>query len=357
MRKRKKAVIIIGVLVFALVGLRIYLPHWLTGYINTTLNEVEGYTGSISGVDISLIQGLYTIHDLRIEQETGDSPVPFIAADHLDFSIEWRALLNGRVVGEIDAYNPNLNFVLEDGAETENAQTGTEVDWTKPIKKLMPLTINRFGINDGKVSYRDFKSNPPIDIYIHQLQAEATNLSNVTNAQNPLPSELSAQGVSVGGGALAIKGRLNVLQQIPDMDYELTFEEADLSAFNDLARAYAFVDVERGNLSIYNELAVQNGEIQGYVKPVITDLKMIKLSEDIQQPVQMLWEGVAGVLTEIFENQPQDQFATKAPLSGNLEEVETQVWPTIFGIVKNAFFKAVTRKVEGSVDFNSLAAA
>ena len=55
---------------------------------------------------------------------------------------------------------------------------GEDVDWTKPIKELMPLQINRLEINNGSIFFYDFTTKPKVDIHVDSLQLLATNLNN-----------------------------------------------------------------------------------------------------------------------------------------------------------------------------------
>ena len=57
----KKSIIIILAILLALMGLRIYLPFWVTGFVNDVLADIPGYQGSIKGVDINLYRGAYKI--------------------------------------------------------------------------------------------------------------------------------------------------------------------------------------------------------------------------------------------------------------------------------------------------------
>ena len=181
----------------------------------------------------------------------------------------------------------------------------------------------------------------------------ATNLGNVKDEAVKLPSTLKATGTSLGGGLLDIDAKLNVLKKIPDIDLDLQFENVDVVALNDFIRAYAKVDAEKGIFSLYSELAIDNGEITGYVKPIIEDLQIIDWSKEEESFIKKAWETIVGGIVEIFKNQPEDQLATKVPLAGNVNNLEAGVWPTVWNIFKNAFIEALSKQVEGSVEIET----
>ena len=345
---------IIIIVVVVLVGARIYLPYWVTDYVNKVLDDVPGYSGSIDDVDIHLYRGAYRIHKLKMVKTDEEIPVPFLDINYIDLSVQWDALFDGSLVGEIELYQPVVNFVLAISDTTQAEQAGGEADWTKPIKDLMPLSVNKFSVVHGKLTYRDYTSEPNVNISLDSLQLLAKNLSNVTNDDKALPSPIYATATSIGGGKLELKANANLLKAIPDFDANAKFEGVSLPALNDFTEAYAELDFERGTFNLYSEMAVSDGKLTGYIKPVLTDIKLIDFSKDKKKPLQMIWEGIAGFVIEIFENQPKDQFATRVPLKGDLNEIKTSLWPTLGNMLKNAFIQAFQKKTDDSVDFEDI---
>jgi len=149
----KKRWIIILSIIAVLVALRLILPFAITKYVNKTLDNIPGYKGSIEDVDLNLYRGAYVIEKVELNKLEGEVPRPFVKIDSIDLSVEWEALFDGSIVGEVILRNPELNFVVGPGDSTQ--QDGTEADWTKPLQELMPLKINRFEITDGRVTYLD----------------------------------------------------------------------------------------------------------------------------------------------------------------------------------------------------------
>src|SRR6478609_1204104 len=201
----KKKYIIIGSLVVLLIVARLMLPFFVTRFVNNVLADIPGYTGSISDVDIHLIRGAYVIRDLKLFKVEGAKKIPFIDIPTTDLSVEWRAIFKGSVVGEVVFSNPKLNFIggdAKDASGKTTNQTGEDVDWTVPIKRLMPLQINRFEIENGSVFFYDFTTKPEVDIHLKQLHLLATNLNNADKQTVALPSKVTATAISIGNGQL-----------------------------------------------------------------------------------------------------------------------------------------------------------
>lgn len=330
-------------LIVALIGGRLYLPYWVTDYVNRKIEALDGYSGSVKDIDIHLWRGAYQIHDLDIYKTNGGLKTPFVAAKTIDFSIEWRALLKGTIVSEVDIETIALTFA--------KSQTGKEADWTRFIDDLTPFDVNRLGIHGGKVSYVDPAAKPKVNLYIDAIQAEVTNLRNVDKKNVALPSDLRIQGHSIGDGKLAITGKGNILRKIPDFDLDIKLENASLTALNDYTRDSIGIDFTSGTIGVYSELAAANGNVTGYVKPIITRMQLLDANDKDVTPWRFVWEALVSAFMEIFKNQAQDQFALRVPIEGHFDNPHSNMWAGFWSIFRNAFVQAFPRKTDGSIDF------
>src|SRR3954469_8779048 len=102
---------LIIVLAVAFIVVHTYLAIWVRDYVNRKLSEIPGYRGHVAAVTLHLWRGAYQVHHVDIKKTDGDVPVPFFTAPLVDLSVEWAALFNGALVGEIYFNQPELNFV------------------------------------------------------------------------------------------------------------------------------------------------------------------------------------------------------------------------------------------------------
>jgi hypothetical protein len=344
---------IVVIVVVALVAIRLAMPYFITKYVNKVLSEMEGYTGSIDGVDLWLIRGAYQIHELDIYSVKENIQSPFFLVDTIDISVEWKALFDGSIVSEITFLRPELNFILN--PETNQVEAGEENDWTRTVKDLTPLKINKLTVVDGKVAYVDNSSSPKIDLYFHQLQMVAENLTNAKDIGDSLPSPVVAHSTSIGGGDFDLKMKINVLKQVPDFDLNAKLENVEIPALNDFLDAYAKVDAEAGTFNLYTEVALIDSHLTGYVKPVAKDLKLLDWSEEAEDEgfFRKVWEGVASLGKEALENPKEDQVASKVPIEGHIDAVGSAVWPAILSLLKNAFLKPLQNNIDQTIQVNS----
>ncbi len=346
----KKRYIILILLIILLIGIRIALPFIVKNVINKKLSNMEGYRGGVEDVDLALYRGAYVFDSLHIVKMDDSIPVPFVAIRKVDISIHWKALFKGKIVGEFIFTRPEINFAVSnnDGGEKE-VQDGSGVDWVAQIKDLIPLQINRVEIVDGTVNYRDFTTRPKVDITLTHLDVLITNLSNIEDKTKKMPSTLVASANTFGKGSLSIDGRMNVLKSLPDADINLKLENVQLADLNDFLNAYARFDAEKGVFNLYTEVLIDNGNIDGYVKPILQDVKILDWDEEDKSFLGKIWEAIAGGVVKIFSNPPKDQFASEVPLSGDLNNLDTGVFPALLNILKNAFVEAFSKELEHSV--------
>ena len=114
---------------------------------------------------------------------------------------------------------------------------------------------------------------------------------------------------------------------------------------NDLWRAYGGFDMERGTFGFYSELQVREGQVDGYVKPIFRDLKIMSPDEKKRLP-EKIYEGIVAGAGKILTNPPRDQIATKTDLSGPLENPQASILQITGNLVRNAFFKAILPGLE-----------
>lgn len=346
----KRSYKIIGTIVLVLIVVRMLLPGIVTRYVNNTLNNLEGYHGSVSNIDLALYRGAYTIDSLYIYQD-GNEDVPLFGSQSIDLSLQWSALLDGKVVGEVAFFTPQLNFVDTEAEEGDAPQYGQDVDWTEPLKDLLPIQINQLEAHNGQVFFKNFQSQPKVDLYLNALELSATDLSNAGTAANVLPSHFTLSARSIGDGKLTIEGDMNVLKEVPDIDIDFKFEEVALPALNDFLAAYANVDAAAGTFNLYSEIVLDDSELNGYVKPILTGIKLLDESDRDKRFLDKVWQGFAGTVAELLENQRKDQFAIQVPVNGKLEDPAAKIVPGLWSIFSNAFVKAFAKAPNGTVSF------
>ncbi|MEH6408226.1 MAG: DUF748 domain-containing protein [Leeuwenhoekiella sp.] len=347
---KKKRYIVPLIILIVLIIFRIMLPTIVKNYVNKVLADIPGYYGQVKDIDIALYRGAYVIDGMYLNKVHAKTQVPFLNFPKTDISIEWKSIFKGKIVSEIQMYSPEVTYIFEDqeapasGAEGEADAS----DWTKALTDIVPIDINHFEVHDGKLGFVKLQTEPDIDLYMDKLELTADNLRNVVEEKQNLPSPIRATAVSIGQGQFKLDGGINLIKEIPDMDMNFSLENADITALNDLTQAYAGIDFKEGNAAVYGELAIADGYLKGYIKPMLKNSKLISKEDSV---LEVIWEGFVGMFKFILKNQGTDTLATVVPLEGNLNNVEAGIFPTIINIFENAWISAFKGEIDEDIDF------
>jgi hypothetical protein len=113
-------------------------------------------------------------------------------------------------------------------------------------------------------------------------------------------------------------------------------------AMNDLFRAYGNFDVTAGRFSLYTELDIHDRRIDGYLKPFFADMKVYDRRQDAGKGVlHQIYEGLVGGVARLLENPPRDAVATKATVSGPIDNPNIGTLQMVLRLIQNAFFRAI----------------
>ena len=328
-------------LVLLLIAARLALPFIVKSWMNQRLSELEHYSGHVDDVDIALWRGAYQLRDVRLVQLDSAIDEPLLAVPLLDIQIRWQALIDGTLVVRIRAEQPHLSFGA--GHRDRAAQTGEGVDWTALFEQLTPFRIDRLEIASGQIHYYDLHSKPKVDVHLDEVQALLTNLTNASDRSGRRVAVLQLEALAMAQSKLSLDLSIDPFAEQPDFSLKLKLLGLDVVRLRDAMRAYTPFDPAGGKLDLIVEATGRDGGVEGYVKPLFSDLKLVDWQRELateRNPLQLLVSAVGSLLNLVFQNQPKDQLATRIPFSGRLDEPNVAVLATLGNVLRNAFIKA-----------------
>jgi hypothetical protein len=346
---KSRIIKILVVIIILLAIVRIALPHVLLYYANKSLSNMKGYHGHIEDIDLALYRGAYKIDSIYLNKvdSVSKNETPFFSSDHIDLSIEWKAIFHGSIVGELVFESPTLIFTKEK-VEPSTLKKDS-ADFKDLLNGFMPLQVNRFEINQGMIRYADQGSTPPVDIAMTNVHALAQNLRNSYDSTVLLPAKVNATA-SVYGGVLSFNMKLNPLADQATFDLNTELTDTNLIELNEFFQAYAKVDVNNGVFGMYAEAAAKDGKFTGYVKPIIKDLDILGKEDRDDNIFRKMWEGFVGAVGQVFKNQSKDQVATKVSFQGDFDNPNTDVLSAVFNVLRNAFIQALQPAIDNEIN-------
>ena len=339
-------------LVLGGVAARAALPSYLRSYVNHTLDQSPDFDGQIGEIEVHLWRGAYTIFDLKIVKTQHAVPSPFFESPRVDFSLDWRALLKGAARGKMVLDRPRLNFVH--GPTEEQTQTGAHQPWIKIIDDLYPFRIDRAEVIDGEIHFQAFHTQAPVDVFLSNVRGSITNLTNIEDKLDPLVAEVKAKGTAMGSGDFDFEMSFDPQSHRPNFTLAARVLRLDVTQLNSLTRGYGDFDFERGRFDLAIELNTKDGMVTGYAKPLFRDLKVLSLQRDSEDPLQLFWEALVGLVSEIFKNWDRDQFGTRFAIAGYVDNPRTNILEVVGNVLRNAFIRAYLPRLEQreSYDFD-----
>lgn len=347
----KKYTRVLAILAFVLLGARLLLPYGVKKYVLRTLNKIPDTHVEIADIDIALIRGAYKIQGLNVRK--GAPPALSFSSRNIDLSVQWKALFEGALVGEIYVFEPVLEFVggQNKKAEPPAKEKARVID---RIKELFPLEINRFEVVDGNIRFNNPKATPPVNLYIRAFNITATNLTNSRDLSDTLVATINGQGTVMSHGFLGFGLKLDPFQKQPTFQLDFKLENIRADELNDFMVHYAGMNFESGNLGVYIEAAAKGGAVTGYVKPIFKDLKIMGDKRKELTVGQKIKEFFAELASKIIKNREKKTIATRIEFEGKFDDPEMTVWGAIREALRHAFVQALLPNIEDRISLEDV---
>jgi hypothetical protein len=332
--RRKALVLGISLLLFVLIFVQFFLSFFVQQIVNHKLNRIGDYHGHADRVFVNLWRGAYSIHGLDLQKVTGEVPVPFFKAKRIDFNVQWKALIHGSIVGDVEFFTPEINLVRDvepgkDKVETPKAES------KDVVQELSPLKIDRIQIHEGSLHFKDFTKQPKVDVYLSRINGEAKNLTNSRELSKTLMGTIDMHGQVMDNGRFDFYLVLNPFSKVP------TFETRTRAIFslpevNNFLEHYLAVEAEGGTLDIYIEGAAAEGKFKGYIKPFLQHDNAFKITDKNKSALDTVKGAVVKSATMLFKNPEKQDNATKVDFEGSFKSPDIKQFEALLNFFRNA---------------------
>jgi hypothetical protein len=226
---------------------------WLRQRVEAGMNQrLTGYTARVGGLSLHPIGLSVTLRDVVMTQDAHPDP-PVLSIPRLDASVQWRAIVFGRVVANFTLDRPVVHADLEH--LRREARDPTPLDqhgWQQALEAVYPFRINELRIVEGSVTYLDAPKARPLTLT--RLNAKAGNIRNVWSAARVYPSTIEATAVVFERGRLALDGHADFLAEpFPGVKSHVVLENVPLDAARP-ALAHYNLQVAAGTFGAEGEL-------------------------------------------------------------------------------------------------------
>jgi hypothetical protein len=232
-------------------------------------------------------------------------------------------------------------------AEAERVDTAKQAAVEATDKPGVLLSVDEVIAQKATLGYVDQTRQPNFRLFMSDAEIDLHGLSNRADAG---PMHLTMNGVFMGSGSSRLDVSLQPRREHPDIDLAVQIEPTQMTTMNDLLRTYGNFDVVGGEFSLYTQLRIKEGRIDGYIKPLFTNMKVYDRRQDRDKPFfHQIYEGLVGGVAGLLENRSK-RVATEVTISGPSEAPKTSTWQVVGNLLYNAFVKSILPGFERSVE-------
>lgn len=240
------------------------------------------------------------------------------------------------------------DFIHTAKTEKKVKETGKKVAQAADQAANHPTLLLR--IDHGKIEDSEFGfvNQAPSPSYRMFLSGTDIELENWSNQLSEGIAIVKLKGLLMGSGATQITGSFRPETKSPDFDLSVKIVKTQVKSMNQMLRAYGGTDVVAGVFSIFSEMTVKDGQVKGYLKPLFKDVTAYDPQQDKDKGLlTKIFEKTINIASSVLENTPRGEVATKAEVSGPIENPQASTWEMVMTLIKNAFFDAVLPGLEG----------
>ncbi|MGZ8393370.1 MAG: DUF748 domain-containing protein [Nitrospira sp.] len=293
---------------------------------------------SLTNIELAEVQPLTAQHQVHLSQGR------LSTTGHIEYA---------PTVQEVRLRTLTLQEVKGDFIHT--AQTETKVKETgKKAAQAAVRAANhptlRVRIDHGKIENSEFgvvnqAKTPSYRIFISETDIDLENWSNQLSEGT---AKVQLKGLLMGSGTTQISGSFRPETKSPDFDLSVKILKTQIKSLNQMLRAHGGTDVTAGVFSVFSEMTVKDGHVKGYLKPLFKDVTAYDPEQDKDKGLlTKIFEKTINVASRVLKNTPRGEVATKADLSGPVENPQASTWEMVATLLKNAFFDAVLPGLEG----------
>ena len=249
---------------------------------------------------------------------------------------------------EVNFENLRVDYVTSQATKAvEMKHARQAIELAKRVRNApkLWLEVDSVKLKNSQIGFENKGTTPPYRVFVSRLSLDLEHLSNQAGHETSL---FHAQGAFMGSGATTLQGKVQSSAKPADFEVHLEVQDAKLPELNGLLQAHAGVDVAEGLFSVYTEIRVKNGQVEGYLKPLIKNLKIYDRQKDKEKPFGKRVEmHVLQFLAYLFRNHSSQAVATVVRLSGPTGGPKTNEWEVIRKLIGNGLSHAILPGFQG----------
>ncbi len=346
-----KYIILVAILSLIVV-IRLLLPYWALWYITSRINKTPNYHVKIADLKLNLLQGEVALDSVSLWKRNMSTTDPIFKVDNINFSLQWSALLKGKIVEKIIVQRPIITILdISDNHKKKEEPKITEQS-VKVFPSLSPLNINEIIVHDGIIYFRNDRSKKPFNLYIKKINVSVKNIQNLARQHQELSAVLNLTAQAMDSADLFINLKFNPAIKTPTFSLQASLKDLPLTQINPFLKEYTNIETKAGTFSVYLEAKADQSRITGYVKPFLKGLQIKE--ENKGNLAQKIYEGAISTAHNILKNPTQETTATKIQISGNIDDPEASMLSIIGNLLRHGFIDGLLPKIDNNIPSHNI---
>lgn len=273
----------------------------------------------------------------------GGDKEPFMYMEKIQLGLLWRELLHFNLVARVDMDVLKLNLIAAKAKEDE--QLSELPDLGKQLNDLMPLRIDRVGVRRGEMTYLDKTTPEAPRIWLHEMEVTVENVSTRAALARGEPTVVAVSAKLQKTGDVTAYITADPLAKGLWFSGQVKAVGIDMRDFHDLIASKSGLALEQGTLDLFAEFESRGEHISGGIRPILKNAQVKQVKSGVDNWVKKV---LADAALDIFSDRVdgRNAVATTIPIEGKVTGPDIQLWPTILGVVRNAFVAGVTESFE-----------
>lgn len=340
---KKKKYIILAVLVVAMVAIRLALPPLILKTANNYLKDFSPVVSvHIGDIDLGIIRGAYQAEDVTVKLKSNDKQILKVGSSEI--SLAWSELLKGKVLARVKVEEADM---LYSTAILNELKKIPKNEARVAKEKAIPVEVESFELKKSRVTLEDypgFKAGEKLRI--QDINSKVTNLT----PNKDFPYSFYNVTASIQGATpVKAAGKVNLLAKPLEWDVDADLRAFNLTTANPLLKQKVPLTFTTGSLDLFAEASSENGKVEGYVKPFLKNLDIVKTDENFKGPRHWAIEVITAITNIVLKDEKIDSMATRVPFKYE-DSVKVDTGEALEKAIQHGFEEDLKPGVENKYD-------
>lgn len=264
--------------------------------------------------------------------------------------LEYSAKVKNARVTELAIKGVRLDYVHSPAtakAEEARVEKVREVAKKAAAEPGLVMRVDRLHISNSEFGYVNEAASTPYRAFFTEFNLTMTNLSNRFSRG---AADARMTGMFMGNGPTTATASFRPETKGPDFDLNVAVRDTRLDSMNNLVRAYSNLDLSGGKFAMDLDVHIKDGRINGYIEPFFKDMVVSdRRNESEKKLSHTLYVTFVKVVAKVFKDRERNTVATRATISGTVQDPKVSTTQIIGNLIKNAFFHAILPGIEKEV--------